>query len=60
MRDDDVVSSSVSRMTVKTSHAIASVANRCAKSDATLRSLLVSRRWMTRYCWRKQSEKQSA
>lgn len=38
MREEDVVSSSVSRMAASTSQLIASVASRCEKNLATLRS----------------------
>jgi hypothetical protein len=60
MREDEVVSSSVSLMQPSTSHGSASVAKRCAKNLATLRSLLVSRRWMREYWRSKQSAKQTA
>ena len=60
MRDDEVVSSSVSRIALSTAHGSASVASRCAKSLAVLRSLLVSSRWISPYCRTKQSAKQSA
>jgi hypothetical protein len=50
-----VVSSSVSRMHPRTPQLMASLASRCANSLATLRSLLVSRRWMMEYCLPKQS-----
>lgn len=50
-----VVSSSVSRMQPSTPQLMASFASRCANNLATLRSLLVSRRWMMAYCFAKQS-----
>lgn len=52
-----VVSSSVRRMQPSTPQLIASLASRCANSLATLRSLLVSSRWMMEYCLAKQSSK---
>ena len=59
MREDDVVSSSVSRMHCSTDQGSPSVDSKCANSDATLRSLLVSSRWMIMYCFIKQSAKLS-
>ena len=52
-----VVSSSVSRMHCSTPQLMASDDSRWANSLATLRSLLVSRRWMMAYCLPKQSSK---
>mmetsp|Transcript_18193 Transcript_18193/g.34645 ORF Transcript_18193/g.34645 Transcript_18193/m.34645 type:complete len:224 (-) Transcript_18193:337-1008(-) len=53
MREEEVVSSSVMTMFASTTHGSASVASRCAKNLAVLRSLLVSRRWIMPYCLRK-------
>jgi hypothetical protein len=43
MREEDVVSSSVRRMAASTSQLTASVASRCAKNLATLRSCAARR-----------------
>lgn len=59
IRLDEVVSSSVRRMHCSTDQGRPSVARRCANSEATFRSLLVSRRWMIMYCLMKQSAKLS-
>jgi hypothetical protein len=45
----------VRRMQPSTPQLMASLASRCANSLATLRNLLVSRRWMMAYCFAKQS-----
>mmetsp|Transcript_18128 Transcript_18128/g.53974 ORF Transcript_18128/g.53974 Transcript_18128/m.53974 type:complete len:581 (+) Transcript_18128:14-1756(+) len=50
IRDDDVVSSSLSRTYSRHVQGSASVSSRCAKNLATFRSLFVSRRWIIAYC----------
>ncbi len=59
MRAELVVASSVSTTFCSTPHETASVASRWPKNLATLRSLLVSSRWMRLYCRRKQSSNTS-
>jgi hypothetical protein len=59
IRLDDVVSSSLRWMKRSTDHGRASECSKCEKSLATLRSLLVSNRWMVEYCSRKHSVKPS-
>jgi hypothetical protein len=55
MREALVVSCSLRRMTDSTAQGSASVASRCAKNLARLRSLLVSSRCTSPYCRAKQS-----
>ena len=57
MREEDVVSSSVMIMYSSAPHGSASECNRCAKNLATLRSLLVSSRWIIEYCLANASSK---
>lgn len=57
--EEDVVSSWVRRMLSMTCQLRASCSSSDAKNLATLRSLLVSRRWISEYCRRKHSSKHS-
>ena len=59
IREDEVVSSWVRRMLSRTCQLMASCSSSAPKNLATLRSLLVSRRWMSEYCRRKHSSKHS-
>lgn len=52
MRDEEVVSYSLSLMYSRQVQGNASVQSRWPMNLATLRSLLVSRRWMVLYCCR--------
>ena len=57
--EEEVVSSWVRRMLSMTCQLMASCSSSAAKNLATLRSLLVSRRWISEYCRRKHSSKHS-
>ena len=59
MREEEVVSSSVTTMYSSVPHGRPLECSRCAKNLAMLRSLLVSSRWIIVYCLAKHSSKQT-